>query len=127
MEFKMKDVGFTTQLEYGTLHVSGNENHGFRPYQLMASSIAVCSGGVLRTILEKRRMPIEDMTIKVDVIRNEEEANRIEEIHLHFIIKGKGLDETKVEKSMELAYKNCSMVQSVKDSILVKETFEIID
>jgi putative redox protein len=126
MIFNMQEVGFQSEFEYGNLQVAGNEEYGFRPYQLMVSSIAVCSGGVLRTILEKKRLDVEDMTIKAEVTRNEEEANRIEKIHLHFSIKGKNLEETKVQKAMDLAYKNCSMVQSVKDSIEVKETFDII-
>jgi putative redox protein len=126
MEFKMKEVGFKTQFEYGELHVAGDETHGFRPYQLLVSAVAVCSGGVLRKILEKKRLEIEDMTVKADVTRNEKEANRIEKIHLHFIIKGKNLDREKVAKSLEVARKNCSMVRSVEGSIEVTESFELI-
>lgn len=55
MEFNMKkEAGFTTNLPYGELHIAGDEEYGFRPYQLMVSSIAACSGGVLRKILEKK-------------------------------------------------------------------------
>jgi putative redox protein len=125
MEFKMKEGGFYTDLPFGTLEVSGNEEFGFRPYQLMVSSLAVCSGGVLRKILEKQRIAIEDITISADVKRNEEEANKIESIKLHFVIKGEGLKEEKLQKAMELTRKNCSMVQSVIGSIEVEETFEI--
>lgn len=128
MEFKMKEVGFTTNLEYGELHVAGDEQYGFRPYQLMVSSIAVCSGGVLKSILKKKRLEIEDIAIKADVTRNEKEANRIEKIHIHYTIKGKGKDlvESKIESAIELASKNCPMVQSVKGSIEIKETFDLV-
>jgi putative redox protein len=126
MEFKMKEVGFKTQFEYGELHVAGDETYGFRPYQLLVSAVAVCSGGVLRKILEKKRLEIKDMTVKADVTRNEKEANRIEKIHLHFIIKGKNLEREKVAKSLEVARKNCSMARSVEGSIEVTESFELI-
>ncbi|WP_421383920.1 OsmC family protein [Bacillus salacetis] len=125
MEFKMKEGGFVTDLPYGQLDISGNEEHGFRPYQLMVSSIAVCSGGVLRKILEKQRISFEDISIKVDVTRNEEKANRIEKVALHFTITGENLKEEKIQKAMELTRKNCSMVQSVTGSIDIEETFEI--
>ncbi|MDF0725887.1 OsmC family protein [Cytobacillus sp. S13-E01] len=125
MEFKMKDVGFTAQFEYGELHVAGDEAHGFRPYQLMVSSIAVCSGGVLRKILEKKRIVIDDLLIKTDVVRNEKEANRLEKIHIHYIITGVDLKEHKIEQAIEVARKNCPMVQSVKGCIEVVETFEL--
>jgi putative redox protein len=126
VDFKMKEVGFTTNLDYGELHIAGDAEYGYRPYQLMVASIVVCSGGVLRTILQKKRIEIEDMTIKSDVIRNEQEANRIEKISIHFEIKGKDLDERKIKQSLELAKKHCSMFQSVKGSIDVTETFTLV-
>lgn len=125
MEFKMKDGGFTTDLPYGELHISGDEEYGFRPYQLLVSSVAVCSGGVLRKIFAKQRIDIEDITIQTDVVRNSEAADRVEKIIVHFIIKGAGLKEEKVRKAIELTRKNCSMVQSVIPSIEVEETFEL--
>lgn len=121
-----EEVGFKADLEYGELHIAGNSDYGFRPFQLMVSSIAVCSGGVLRKVFDKKRLEVEDITIQADVERNKDRADRIEKIHLHFIIKGKDLKEEVVEKSMAIAFKNCSMAQSVKDSIDIKETFEIV-
>jgi putative redox protein len=127
MKFEMKeDVGFKVDLAYGELNVAGDEDYGFRPFQLMVSSIAVCSGGVLRKILQKQRIDITNMSIEADVERNEEEANRIEKIHIHFLISGKDLKEDKLRKAVELSSKNCPMVQSVKGSIEIEETFEII-
>ncbi|WP_078549900.1 OsmC family protein [Litchfieldia alkalitelluris] len=126
MEFKMKEVGFTTEFEFGELHVAGDEAHGYRPFQLMVSSIVVCSGGVLRKILDKKRIKIDDLTIKSAVTRNEAEANRIEKICIHYLIKGTDLDPKKIEQSIHLAAKNCPMAQSVKNSIEIEETFELI-
>ncbi|MBT2758141.1 OsmC family protein [Mesobacillus foraminis] len=128
MEFKMKDVlGFHADLEYGRLDVAGDVAHGFRPYQLLVASIAVCSGGVLRKVLTKMRMEFSDITIKADAERNKEAADRVEKITVHFTITGKNLSESKVEKALVLASKNCSMVQSVIGSIEVEETFELIE
>ncbi|MBM6616489.1 OsmC family protein [Bacillus suaedaesalsae] len=126
MRFEMKEVGFKTNVEYGELHVSGNEDYGFRPYQLMVASIAVCSGGVLRTILEKKKLNIEDITIDTEVKRNPEYANRIEKINIHYTIKGENLKEDQVQKSIHLANKNCPMAQSVAGSIEIEETFKLI-
>lgn len=128
MEFHMKEeVGFYSDLPFGRLDVAGNEEYGFRPYQLMMASVAVCSGGVLRTILQKQRVDFSDIHIKADVERNKAEADRIKKISIHFRIIGKGLKPEKIEKAMELTKKNCSMVQSVIGKIEVIETFEIIE
>jgi putative redox protein len=125
MKFKMREVGFETDLEYGTLHISGDAEYGFRPFQLLVSSVAVCSGGVLRKVLERMRLTFDDIEVQAEVKRDEKEANKVTDIHLHFVITGKGLSEEKVEKALVVTRKNCSMVQSVKDSINVTETFEI--
>lgn len=125
MEFKMKENGFETDVEFGTLQVSGNAEHGFRPYQLLVSSIAVCSGGVLRKVLEKKRVAYEDIHIKADVVRNTEGAQEIQAVHMHFTIRGCDASEQKIEKSLEVTRKNCSMVQSVKESIEITESFEL--
>jgi putative redox protein len=126
MEFKMTEIGFETTVEYGTLQISGNEEHGFRPFQLLVSSVAVCSGGVLRKVLERMRLPYENIEVQAKVTRNEKEANRVSAIHLHFLIKGNELPFEKINKALAVTRKNCSMVQSVKDSIHITESFEIL-
>jgi putative redox protein len=126
LEFKMTEKGFETTVDYGTLPISGNEEYGFRPFQLLVSSIAVCSGGVLRKVLERMRMTFDDITVQAEVTRVEDESNRISDIQLHFVIKGSELSEDKMEKALKVTRKNCSMVQSVKDSIHITESFEII-
>ncbi|MET1014013.1 MAG: OsmC family protein [Paenisporosarcina sp.] len=127
MKYIMTEHGFETNLEFGKLTISGNETYGFRPYQLIVSSLVGCSGGVLRKVCEKMRMPIEEMEIVVkEVGRNEKEANRLEKVHIHFKLKGANLEEAKLIKAMNVTKKNCSMTRSVDQSINVHETFEIM-
>jgi len=125
MKFTMHENGFQSDFDFGTLTISSNDEFGFRPYALMVSSIAGCSGGVLRKVLSKMRIEFDDINISADVKRNPEVADRIEEIKLHYIITGNNIPEKKMERALVLANKNCSMVQSVKDSIMIEETFEI--
>ncbi|APC47236.1 OsmC family protein [Virgibacillus halodenitrificans] len=127
MKLVMKENGLRTELEYGVLDISGNEEYGFRPYQLMVASIAGCSGSVFRKILEKQRTEIDDMQITAEVERNPEEANRIEKITLNFKVQGKNLDPAKLQKNLEISRKNCSMVRSVEGSIQIEEKIETIE
>ncbi|WHX24970.1 OsmC family protein [Virgibacillus halodenitrificans] len=127
MKLVMKENGLRTELEYGVLDISGNEEYGFRPYQLMVASIAGCSGSVFRKILEKQRTEIDDMQITAEVERNPEEANRIEKITLNFKVQGKNLDPAKLQKNLEISRKNCSMVRSVEGSIQIEENIETIE
>lgn len=121
----MNENGFQTNLDFDELKISSQGAYGFRPYQLLVSSIVGCSGGVLRKILEKKRLPFKKITISSQIKRNQDIANRIEEIHLHFNIYGDDITPEKIKKSLELTRKNCSMIQSVQDSIKITEDFEL--
>ncbi|WP_101846149.1 OsmC family protein [Halobacillus sp. Marseille-P3879] len=127
MDFYIKEEGVRTSFEYGQLDISGDETFGFRPYQLMVASVAGCSAGVYKKILDKQKVHYEDIKVTAEVKRNPDEANRIERIHLHFVIKGYRLNQDKMLKNLDISSKNCSMVQSVKDSIEVEETLECIE
>ena len=127
MKYVMTENGFETNLEFGKLTISGDASKGFRPYQLLVSSLVGCSGGVLRKVCEKMRMPVEEMEIEVlEVVRNPEEASRLEKVHIHFKLKGSNLDAMKMDRAMALTKKNCSMVRSVDQSMEVIETFELL-
>ncbi|MFD2925071.1 OsmC family protein [Halobacillus naozhouensis] len=126
MEFYIKGEGIRTSFDYGELDISGDEMNGFRPFQLMVASIAGCSLSVYRKILDKQRIDYEDITVQANVERNTEEANRIERVSLRFVVKGYHLNQDKLLKNLEISRNNCSMVQSVKDSIEVEESLECI-
>ena len=45
---------------------------------------------------------------------------------MHYKIKAQNITEEQLDKALQLAVKNCTIVQSVKDSIKVTETIELI-
>ncbi|MFC4388864.1 OsmC family protein [Gracilibacillus marinus] len=126
MDFYLKEGGVRTKLAYGELDISGNEDYGYRPFQLMVASIVGCSASVFRKILEKKRIKIDDLKIEVEVNRNPDQANRIESLHLNYIVKGYQLNNERLEKSLEIARKNCSMIRTIEDSVKITESLDII-
>lgn len=124
MEFYLKENGICASFDYGELRISGNEEYGFRPYQLMAASIAGCSASVFRKIIEKQHLELTDWKVAAEVERNPQEANRIEKIVLRYIIKGHNVDKIKLQKNLKIARNNCSMIRSVEDSIDIEEVLE---
>lgn len=125
MKFSMGEKGFYTEFPYGRLDVSGDVSEGFTPYQLLIASIAVCSGIVLRKVLEKMRISFNDISIDVEVERNEEPPRKIERVHLHFTIVGQEIDERKIRKALALVEKNCTIAQSIHGAIEIETTYEI--
>lgn len=126
MDFYLKDNGMRSEFEFGTLSVSGDEQYGFRPFQLMVASIAGCSASVFRKILDKQRTDYEDLIVHADVERNPDVANRIERVALTFTIKGHRLNADKLERNLELSRKNCSMIRSVEDSIAIERNCTLL-
>lgn len=126
MKFNLGESGaFEAEFEHGKLAVSSNEKLGFRPIQLLVSSLVGCSGGLLKTILEKKRIIFDTIDIEVDIERNEKEANEVTKMVLHFIVYGKDLNPTQAQKSLDLAVKNCAMIKSVNSAIEIIETIEV--
>lgn len=125
MKYLFKENNVETSLDFGELIISGDEAFGFRPFQLMVSSIVSCSGSVFKQILTKQRIDIDALSATAEVTRNTDEANRIERIEIIFHVTGSDLDQAKLEKSLAIARKNCSMIRSVEDSIQIEETIEI--
>lgn len=127
MKFNLKENSTNVDFDYGELSISGNEDFGYRPFQLMVASIVGCSASVFSKILKKQRTEIADLTITADVERNPKEANRIDSISLHYCIKGYNLNKDKLNRNLELSRENCSMIRSVESSIKIEESLEVID
>lgn len=72
------------------------------------------------------RLDIEEIKVSVEVERNPKVANRIEKLHLHYSVKGDGLQKDKVEKAGALARKNCAMIQTIQGSVQVTESYEVV-
>lgn len=126
MQYRWSEGGtLETDLDFGTLRISGNSELGFRPFQLLVSSIVGCSSLVFKRVLEKKRIAYDEMTVKAEVEREQDGVARVRKITLHFTITGSGLDQKQLEKALAIATKNCSMVQSVKGAIEVVETVTV--
>lgn len=127
MKFYVNDVNISTKFNFGELVISGDENGGFRPFELMIASIVGCSGSVFQKILKKQRTHVEDLYIQAEVRRNPEDANRIEWIRLNYTVKGHNLNIDRLYKNLELSRKNCSMIHSVEQCITIEESINIIE
>ncbi|MGM8216324.1 OsmC family protein [Bacillaceae bacterium W0354] len=126
MKFQLKDEIITADFDYGTMTISGDETKGFRPFQLMLSSLVGCSVLVYKRILQKQKIEFDELTVEANVERSDDQVSKIEKVMIHFKVKGEDLKQEKLEKSLAIATKNCSMVQSVIGSIDVVETVEIV-
>lgn len=121
MNFKILEDKVIGELEFGTISISPQPDNGFRPLELMLSSLSGCSGSLLRTLLQKKRISYSSLTIEALAKRNPEKANRIEKITLKALVTAeKVLNVEQGKKLAELVINNCGMIQSVIDSIEIE-------
>ncbi|MFD1708315.1 OsmC family protein [Siminovitchia sediminis] len=125
MEYTIENDHIKGDLGFGEIVISPCETKGYRPYELFVSSLAGCSGSLLRTILTKRRMSFEKIKIEVTAVRNPDQANRVEQLSFSARVYTEVPFTTQqADKIAHLVVKNCGLIQSVLQSIDVKFTIQ---
>lgn len=98
----------------------GGRNLGVRPMEMLLLGMGGCTAFDVVHILRKARQPVTDCVAELQAERAAEEPRVFTSIHVHFIVTGKGLDEKRVARAVNLsAEKYCSA------SIMLGKTAEI--
>lgn len=98
----------------------GGRDLGPRPMETLLLAMGACSSYDVVAILRKARQQIQDCRVEMTAERADSEPKVFTRIHLHFILSGKQLKETQVERAINLsAEKYCSA------SIMLGKTAEI--
>ena len=127
MKFMIEANHVQGQLKFSEIAVSPDEANGFRPFELFVSSLAGCSGTLLRDILSKKRISYQKLEMEVEAVRNPEVANRIEQLAFLARVETENpFSEEQAEKMAKLVIKNCGMIQSVIETIDIKLVIQAI-
>ena len=124
MKFSIENERLVGHLEFGNIYASTDSLKGYKPYELMLTSIVTCSGLLLIKLLNKKRISFTSVSFHVEGIRNTEIANRVEAIDITaYVTFDKELSKEQLKKLEELVIKNCGMIQTIIGS--VKVTYNI--
>ncbi|RMG54647.1 MAG: OsmC family protein [Gammaproteobacteria bacterium] len=98
----------------------GGRNLGIRPMEMLLLGLGGCTSFDVVLILKKMKQDITDCEVEIEAERAESEPKVFTRIHVHFIVTGRGLDEKRVARAVNLsAEKYCSA------SIMLGKTAEI--
>ena len=73
------------------------------PMELMLMGAGGCTAFDVVDILEKGRQAVEGCEVMLEAERAETEPKVFTRIHIHFVVSGRGLDATKVERAIQLS------------------------
>jgi putative redox protein len=104
----------------------GGKNLGSRPMELVLMGTGACSAIDVVHILRKARQPITDCVIELEAERAADDPKVFTKIHLHYVVTGKGLAESQVERAIKLSKeKYCSATIMLAATAEVTFDFEV--
>ena len=105
---------------------SGGRNLGVRPMEMVLLGMGGCTAFDVVLILQRQRQQISDCQVELSAERAESTPKVFTRIHVHYIVKGKALDEKKVARAVEMtAEKYCSVSIMLSHSVDISHDFEI--
>jgi len=105
----------------------GGRNLGPRPMEMLLLGTGGCSSIDVMLILQKMRQQVSDCHVEIEAERAASEPKVFTKIHLHFVVKGKGIKAEAVEKAVKLsAEKYCSASIMLGATAAMTHDFEIV-
>ena len=106
----------------------GGENLGVRPMEMLLLGMAGCTMIDVVSTLKKMREDVVDCQTQVSADRSEEYPKVFTNIHVHFVLRGKQLNPSKVDKAIKLsAEKYCSASIMIGKTAIITHDYEIIE
>jgi putative redox protein len=106
----------------------GGSEAGVRPMELFLIGLGGCTGMDVISILMKKRAPLDDLEIFVEVDRADEHPKVFTEIRIKYVFHGKGLNPKHVEEAIALSQdKYCSASAMLKKACEIKHEYEIAE
>jgi len=127
---------FITRDSFGHMVVAGSwpkdgdeswvEWKGVKPSDMLVMALVSCSGYDVVTILRRQRQELTDLRITADAHQASEPPYQFTDIHLHYVVTGRDLDPTKVERAIKLSEeKYCSVAATIRGVTKITNSFEV--
>ncbi|WFE69298.1 OsmC family protein [Thiomicrospira sp. R3] len=106
----------------------GGQNLGPRPMEMVLLGLGGCTAVDVIMMLKKSNQAVVDCHVEVSAERAETIPKVYTKIHVHYVVKGRGLNEAKVARAVNLSSeKYCSVSKMLEQSAEVTHDFEIVE
>ena len=107
---------------------AGGRNLAARPMELLLAGAGGCTSFDVVSILKKARQDIAGCEVRLTAERAETDPKVFTRIHMHFVVKGKGLKPDAVERAVKLsAEKYCSASIMLGKTAEMSHDWEIVE
>ncbi len=107
---------------------AGGRNLGVRPMEMVLLGLGGCTSFDVISILQKSRQPVTDCVVEIEAERADSVPKVFTRIHIHFVVSGRGLDESKVDRAVNLsADKYCSVSRMLEKAATITHDFEVVN
>jgi putative redox protein len=126
--------GMSFSAEVGSGHLvnmdgaleAGGRNLAPRPMELLLAGAGGCTAFDVVMILKKARQDIRGCEVKLSATRAEEDPKVFTSIHMTFVVTGKNLDLTRVQKAVDLSHeKYCSATIMLGKTATITHSIEV--
>lgn len=106
----------------------GGSNAGIRPKELLLLALAGCTASDVVTILEKKKINLDNFEINITAQVQEEHPQVFTKINLEYVFYGSNISVEAVERAIELSQtKYCSVTAMLQKAIEIKHTYRIVE
>jgi len=122
------ESGTGHKIVLGTAFGPEGRSPGPSPMELVLIGTGSCSAYDVVHILAKGRETIEDVVVELEAERAQQDPKVFTRIHMHFVVKGRGLAAEKVERAIALSVeKYCSASAMIAKTAAISQDFEVVD
>jgi putative redox protein len=107
---------------------AGGHNAGFRPMELLLVGFGGCSGMDVISILRKKRQNVTGLEMNVKGEQQDDYPHIYKEVHIEYVVKGKGVLKEAVERAIELSLdKYCSVGATLAKAGTITHSYKIVE
>jgi putative redox protein len=106
----------------------GGNDRGPNPMQMLLLGVGGCTSIDVVQILRKQRQDVRDCVAEIEAERADEAPRVFTRIHIHFVVRGRGVKADKVHEAIRLsAEKYCSASIMLGKTAAITHDFEIVE
>jgi putative redox protein len=94
--------------------------------ELVAMAYGGCTGMDVISILRKKKQDVHDLEMIIRAEKAEKHPKRYTDIHIEFVVRGRGIDEAAVKRAIELSSdKYCAVGATLKPNANITNSYRI--